>query len=292
MKSINTLGIVGAGNVGVTLAILAQRTGQYEVVLGARNSVETAASLLALGVKLPVVSLAEAARSDLVLLTVPDSAIRSVCDSLSKEFQAGSVVAHCSGALTSDELSGAGDSVVASMHPLQTFPDVSDSLGRVAGTYCYYEGDDGALPAVIALAERVGMQPVVIKKSAKTLYHASAVMACNYLSALMDASLELAEAAGVQRETMWHSLKPLVRATMDNIDTQGVEKALTGPIVRGDAITVKNHLDALSNREVSDKLLPIYTALGTQAIDLAKRSERTPAAKLELVNNTMLKYIR
>lgn len=280
MKTNKTLGIIGAGNVGLTLAILAERCGRYAVTVGARNKTAAIAGLAEFGSDCTVIEPADAAQCDIVLLTVPDAAIRTVCESLAGRFKATAVVAHCSGALSSDELESASGVAIASMHPLQTFPGVAESLSRITGTYCYYEGDAAAEVVIHEFAENLAMRPVVIRKSAKTLYHASAVMACNYLSTLMDASLQLAEAAGIERDTMWQSLDPLVTATLENIHSNGPAEALTGPIVRGDAETVSRHIDALQSEE---KLRGLYKVLGQQTVDLARRSGRISDDKLQAV---------
>ncbi len=284
MKTTTTLGIIGAGNVGLTLAILAERSGHYTVKVAARDKMAASASLDKFNSGCPVVDPREAATCDLVLLTVPDASIRQVCESLVSRFKSTAVVAHCSGALSSDELASAAGIATASLHPLQTFPAVAESLNRVAGTYCYYEGDDTAEMAIRQFAERLLMQPIAIQKSAKTLYHASAVMACNYLSTLMDASLQLAEAAGIERNTMWQSLDPLITATLANIRNNGPAKALTGPIVRGDAGTVSRHLEALQSDE---NLREVYKALGQQTADLAGRSGRISDEKLLAVKHAL-----
>ena len=133
-------------------------------------------------------------------------------------------------------------------------------------------------------AENLAMRPVAIQKSAKTLYHVSAVMACNYLSTLMDASLQLAEAAGIERNMMWQSLDPLVTATLENIRNNGPAKALTGPVVRGDAGTVSRHIEALQNDE---DLCDVCKVLGRQTAHLAERSGRVSDEKLRAVKQAL-----
>ncbi len=115
----------------------------------------------------------------------------------------------------------------------------------------------------------------------KALYHAAAVMACNYLTGLLDAALNLAANAGIERRTAWQALEPLIRATVDNISALGTETALTGPIARGDHRTVKTHLSVLDRgaRELSD----LYRVLGSWTVDLAQRKgsiEETAARTL------------
>jgi predicted short-subunit dehydrogenase-like oxidoreductase (DUF2520 family) len=211
---------------------------------------------------------------DVVLLTVSDDSIETVCRELVREkaFRHGAVVVHCSGALSSNILSSAreGSSCsVASMHPLQTLPTVEAAVEALPGTCCFYEGDEAALPLVEDLIKKVGMRPVKIEVSAKVLYHAAAVMASNYLVAIMDASLAVAEKAGIERSIAWPAFEPLVLSTIANISKMGPAEALTGPIARGDVETVKRHLKSLDLMDGS--LASLYRALGRYTVELAVR---------------------
>jgi predicted short-subunit dehydrogenase-like oxidoreductase (DUF2520 family) len=198
----------------------------------------------------------------------------------------GTVVAHCSGALSSECLDPAREELgcrVASFHPLQSFPTVEAALASVPGSYCFGEGDEAALLALEELGAAIGVHCVRIDTRHKALYHAAAVMACNYLTGLMDASLTLAASARIDRVVAWRALEPLIRATVENISELGTEAALTGPIARGDRRTVTNQLEVLDRnaRELSD----LYRALGSWTVGVALRKgsidERTARALLE-----------
>lgn len=248
-RSTTKVAIIGAGVVGQTFAQLLSALPQYQVKLGSRSG---------------DISVEDAAKdAHIVLLSVSDSAIQTVCQNLvaANAIKAGAVVAHCSGALTS-EILNSHKGPTASMHPLQTFPNVQAALPKVAGTYCYCEGDEGALETLKPIIAALQMQPVIIQAKNKPLYHAAAVMACNNLVALMECALQLGEAAEIERDVMWKSLKPLIDATIENIDRQGTKEALTGPVARGDLRAVKTHLDAIRGKEVLSKdLEAVYYAL-------------------------------
>ena len=127
---------------------------------------------------------------ELVLLCVPDSAIAAVAASVSP----GPWVAHVSGATPLAAL--APHARRFSVHPLQTF-----TRGRGA------EQLDGAWAAVTAeteearaagrsLAATLGLRPFDLADSARTLYHAGAVFASNYVVTLQRAASLLFESAG------------------------------------------------------------------------------------------------
>jgi len=269
------IAIIGPGVVGTTLGILSVRAGYRVIGVAGRSLARARAAAEAIGADVRVGPAEEiAAAGQLVLLTVADDAIERVCARLAeaRAFARGSVVAHCCGAISSEVLAparGRCGAAVGSMHPLQTFPSVPAGLERFPGTHCFCEGDDAAVTVLEALAEAVGARPVRISTAGKSLYHAAAVMASNYLIALLDASLDSAEAAGIAREAALAALTPLVRATVENVADLGPAEALTGPIARGDEQLVARQLrDLVAARP---ELAAIYRTLGRRTVELALR---------------------
>jgi predicted short-subunit dehydrogenase-like oxidoreductase (DUF2520 family) len=180
---------------------------------------------------------------DLVLLCVPDAAIREVARTIA----IGPWVAHVSGATTLAALEPHARRF--SVHPLQTFT-------RARGP----EQLDGAWSAITAentdaeahaqwLAETLGLRPFVIADRDRAVYHAGAAIASNYLVTLYRAASRLLAAAGAPPE----ALVPLMTRTIEN----GFE--LTGPIARGDWQTVDAHIAEITRH--APELLPMYRAL-------------------------------
>jgi predicted short-subunit dehydrogenase-like oxidoreductase (DUF2520 family) len=187
----------------------------------------------------------------LVLLCVPDGAIAEVAASLDP----GPWVAHVSGATPLAAL--ASHDRRFSVHPLQTFT-------RARGP----EQLDGAWAAVTAetddaravatwLAETLGLKPFELADDARTIYHAGAVFASNYIVTLQRAASLLFESAGAPAE----ALEPLMRRTIEN----GFE--LTGPIARGDWATVEAHRAAI--RAHNAELEHLYETLAGATLALA-----------------------
>lgn len=292
MNSTAKIAIIGPGKVGTAIGLLARRAGWPVVAVAGRNRRRTALAARAIGGGVRACTPAQAAAAaDLILLTVPDGRIGGVCDALAARgaLAKGAIVAHCCGALGSEVLASArrGGCPVASMHPLATFPTVRLAIELLAGTYCFIEGDRPAVAVLRRLARDIGCTPVAIAPSAKPLYHASAVVACNYLTAMMDAAVALARQAGIPRKVAWKSLEPLVRATLDNIARLGPEKALTGPIARGDAATIAGHLKAME--AVTADLKGLYKSLGRWTVGLARRKGTLTAAKARKIRKLLEK---
>jgi predicted short-subunit dehydrogenase-like oxidoreductase (DUF2520 family) len=180
---------------------------------------------------------------ELVVLTVPDAAIRQVAGTI----PVGPWVAHVSGATALDAL--APHVLRFSVHPLQTLvawrgPEQLDGAAAAVTA----ESDEGRQRAYW-LAHVLGLTPFDLADAMRPLYHAGAALASNYVVTLYRAASALVEAAGAPAG----ALVPLVRRTVEN----GFE--LTGPIARGDWGTVERHLDALARHRPD--LLPLYRAL-------------------------------
>jgi predicted short-subunit dehydrogenase-like oxidoreductase (DUF2520 family) len=135
-------------------------------------------------------------------------------------------------------------------------------------SFCTVEGDEGALSIVRKIVEDLGGIVLEIAEGKKTLYHAAAVAASNYLVTLIHLALELDQAAGLGSDTSLKALLPLIRGTLDNIEKKGIPDALTGPIARGDVATVSAHLTAMEKD--TPGLLPLYQCLGLYTVNLAK----------------------
>jgi len=181
--------------------------------------------------------------AELALLCVPDAAIADVAHDL----VAGQWLAHVSGATPLSAL--APHTRRFGMHPLQTFTR-SRGPEQLDGAWAAVSGEsDEARAHGRELALTLGLRPFDLDDNARSLYHAGAAVASNYLVTLHGAASRLFEAAGAPPE----ALVPLMTRTIEN----GFE--LTGPIARGDWDTVGAHVRAIHD-EAPD-LEPMYVAL-------------------------------
>ena len=233
-------------------------------------------------------------QADIVLLCVDDVSIESLCQQLAPSLPKDCIVSHCSGALDSTVLSSAREHgcAIASTHPLNSFPTLEAALSLFSskshGSYLYAEGDAPALKSLHLLFNSAGFISLSIERNAKPLYHAACVFACNYLTSLMDMSLESAAAAGLDKEKFWVSLQPLIQTTLENISNSGVTESLSGPIARGDHSTIASHIHSLE--EYSSTLKHNYVGLGLRALEIAIKKNELNDQKLaslrEALNQT------
>ena len=281
-----SVAIIGCGTVGTAVGRLLARAG-YRISGVTTTRLETAESAAKIiGAEQFSDSPWEISRqAQIVFITTPDDAIQSTCQVIAKHkgFERSAVVIHCSGALSSEILSSARDcgAVAATLHPLQSFASVDQAETLVPGSFCAVEGDETALPIVRRLVKDLGGVLMEITPEGKTLYHAAAVTASNYLVTLMHLALELDRAAGMSPDISFKALLPLIKGTLSNIGAKGIREALTGPIARGDVDTVAAHLKAIEERV--PELLTVYKTLGLYTVGLAEEKgslSKDAAAKL------------
>jgi predicted short-subunit dehydrogenase-like oxidoreductase (DUF2520 family) len=101
----------------------------------------------------------------------------------------------------------------------------------------------------------------------RALYHASAVLASNYVVTLLKLASDLWLRFGYDRATALQALLPLLRGAVVNLETLGLPAALTGPVARGDVESVRRHIEALA--QAAPELLGVYTTLGNETVPVA-----------------------
>lgn len=265
------IAIVGAGNVGTSLAVLLELAGHEIVGIASRTpgSAARAASRVntSHGTEPPAFTRA----ADVVFITTPDRVIAEVCEQIAAQngFTPGTVVAHTSGAHSSCILTAAAQcgAYPLSFHPLQTFANPDAGIQNLPGSYITIEGHENALPVGRQLATDLECKLLEIATDSKALYHAAACIACNYFTTLIETALKTMEAAGVQREDGLPALYPLIEGTLKNIMRVGTTQALTGPVARGDASTVQAHLKQMKWQ--TPESIPLYKLLGQATVDVA-----------------------
>lgn len=268
-----TLNLVGAGHVGRALGRLFAGGGVFTVqdVL-TRNAASAREAVDFIGAGHACASLAQMRPADVWMLAVGDDAIVPACAALAKSGQlAGAVVFHCSGAKASGELQAAraAGAHVASAHPVRSFADPQAVAADFAGTFCGIEGDAQALALLEPAFAAIGARLVRIDPAAKTVYHAAAVFASNYLVTVLDAALRAYEAAGVPADVARELAQPLATEALANVFRLGPEAALSGPVARGDFATVARQQEAVTRWDAATGRL--YEALVPPTAGLARR---------------------
>ena len=262
------LGFIGTGTVGTALSIRLSNRG-YPVVAVSSRSQASARSLAQTvnGCQVFDSNQGVADTAELIFITTPDDTIASVASEI--QWHQEQYVVHCSGADSTDILEPAkkAGARVGVFHPLQTFASARQAIDNMPGSTFALEAADPLLNTLKEMTDSLEGHWIELKTSDKVAYHASAVIACNYMVTLVKLAVDLWQTFAIPPRQATQALLPLLRGTINNIDTVGIPQCLTGPIARGDTGTIKKHLDAL--QKVAPALLSTYREIGLQTIPIA-----------------------
>lgn len=217
--------------------------------------------------------------SDLVLIAVPDAQIAVVVEELavSEVDWTGTTVVHTSGAQSSDVLAAlktAGAST-ASVHPLQSFPGPAQPAA-LHDAFVTIEGDATAAKLARELFEQAGARAVTVSQADKVAIHAAASVISNFTVTMASLAREILQTTRLGEQELVGMLQPLLEGTVANIRERGPDRALTGPVVRGDIETVTRHVELLADR--APHLVTVYVAIATETVRIARRTARLSSA--------------
>ncbi|HEX4700432.1 MAG TPA: DUF2520 domain-containing protein [Actinomycetes bacterium] len=263
-----SVGIVGAGRVGVVLAAALAGAGHRVVAVSAVSdaSRRRAAEVLPGVPVLPPPDVLAA--SELVLLTVPDDVLPGLVEGLAAagDVKPGQLVVHTSGrygVAVLDPATRAGALPLA-LHPAMTFTGRREDLARLGGACFGITAPQPLHPIAEALVVEMGGDPQWVSEEARPLYHAALAGGANHLATLVNESVDLLHRCGVSEAQ--RMLAPLLGAALDNALRSG-DASLTGPVARGDAGTVAAHVREL--RAVSPDTAAAYVAMARLTADRA-----------------------
>ncbi len=227
--------------------------------------------------------------ADIILITTNDDEIAKIVEKLTKEniLSTGQIVVHMSGASSSEILKAVKEKgcFTYSLHPLQAFADIEKAVMDLKDTVFSIEGDKEKIHILEEILKATGNKYFKITKEQKSIYHAGACVVSNYLVTLMDWGLSLFEAIGIKSDDGYKALYPLIEGTIKNIYKLGPEKALTGPIARGDIETVENHIKSIKNT-VQDRM-DFYRLMGNMTLELAKKDRLNDNKKIKELQNIL-----
>jgi predicted short-subunit dehydrogenase-like oxidoreductase (DUF2520 family) len=256
-----TVGVVGAGRVGPVLGAGLAAAGHRVVAITAGSRPGRVRALLPRTAVLPVTEVARAG-TDLLLLAVPDDALPAVVAQLAP-VRPDQVLVHTAGSHGVAVLAPAGGRPLA-MHPAMTFTGEPGDLARLPGISYGVTAPDRQRPFAIRLVGDLGGTVEWIAEPARPLYHAALVHGANHLVTLITDAADRLRQAGVRDPE--RLLAPLLRAALENALRLG-DGALTGPVARGDAGTIADHLRELA--QAAPESVPVYRALARRTADRA-----------------------
>ncbi|PBC37122.1 oxidoreductase [Rhodococcus sp. ACPA4] len=275
-----TVGIVSAGRVGTAVGAALERAGH---IVGACSAV-SAASVARAAKRLPdseILPAADvAARSELLILAVPDDQLADLVKGLAATHavKPGTLVAHTSGANGISILAPLTElgALPLAIHPAMTFTGHDEDTARLSSA-CFgiTAADDIGYAIAQSLVLEIGGEPVRVREENRALYHAALAHGSNHLVTLVVDAVEALRASLQGDELLGQQLidgdpggvaervlQPLLSAALDNALRRG-PSALTGPVARGDAAAVETHLRVLT--DLDPELAAGYRAMSLRS---------------------------
>jgi predicted short-subunit dehydrogenase-like oxidoreductase (DUF2520 family) len=266
--------LVGAGPVATALAGALRLGGVPVLGLWGRTPAAARAAGAAAGVaafsSAPPDVLLEA---EVVILAVRDASIGEAAQTLvgTGLVNTRHVLLHCAGAESAkDALGNVADKVggIGTLHPLMAIADGRAAMRALKGTVFGVEGDEVGRATAAKLVTALGGIVLALDSSQMAAYHCAAALASNYIVSAIDAAAQVLAGAGVSPSQAAQALVPLAEGALRNVAQKGTTAGLTGPVRRGDAVTIQRHLDALREHP---ELAQLYRALAAHAVEIAAR---------------------
>lgn len=263
-----TFGVVGLGRVGSSLVRAFTAAGLKCAGVYGGSCVQSRAK--ALGVPHFADCLELVRASDIIFICVPDRLIETAAHNLAdaaaaaKTDLSGKYFYHVSGSAGVDVLARLASlgAETGSLHPLQSFSGVRASLNGIGMAA---DGTEAARALAEKLAQLLGAVPFYVPPEERAAYHAAACFCSNFTVTVVALAESLLARWTKDRADAHRLLMPLFNGTAENLAAaDAAPAALTGPIARGDAVTVAKHLKALPQ-----ELTPVYKALARETVKLA-----------------------
>lgn len=277
------IGIIGLGRAGKALAYLLTRNGY--IVMASPHRMEQDVAFIK-DIRIAVRTKEKLGQEvEIIILATPDRVIAQVAEELAElPLSRVEAVLHLSGAMSPENLAPLRKKGKATgvLHPLQSLASLDLALENMPDTVFTYQGDASLQPVLEEMVCRLGGKLKMLPpQTEKVLYHAGAAIVSNYLVSLTQMGVECLQEAGFTCEEAKQALLPLMKGTLNNLRDLQPSQALTGPVSRGDAATVRNHVEEM--KRSLPHLLPTYTELGKFTAELALAAGTlTPAHYAEL----------
>lgn len=178
------------------------------------------------------------------------------------------IICHASGCLSSLIFEGSqkAGAYPISVHPMFPICDKYDSYKSLNKAYFTLEGHDRALLAIERIFEMLPNKTLKIKAENKKLYHLANVTVSNLFIALANKAVYYMSICGIEEKDAISALYPLMETNIFNLLEKGVEKALTGPVERGDISTVQGHISSMPESDIE-----FYKMLSKEILSVAVR---------------------
>jgi predicted short-subunit dehydrogenase-like oxidoreductase (DUF2520 family) len=266
--------IIGGGRTGASLAAYFLHLGLKVNAVVERNTYRL--NFLKRELKwnfvVPRISPSSLNVSRFILLTTQDKFIANVAAELSRlEIDwKNKIVLHCSGTLPSEILESLRrlGARVAAIHPIYSFSEDPRSNYNLNEIWFDGEGDQEAIASIKSLVTpEKNPRFLEVTPAQKIALHLATVFYSNFYVAIAQMSCELLAGMDLSDKDAFTMLDPLLSASHQQVLENGLSQALTGPLKRGDEITIVTHLNYL--RSNHPEYLEIYIQLSRKLLAIS-----------------------
>ena len=176
-------------------------------------------------------------KADITIIAVSDDAIAEVSSKINNK-----LVVHTSGGCSIDELKNKNNKGVFYM--LQTFSKGKEvNFNNVP--FCLEATNKKDQQLLDKIAKSIGEKTYEVDSEQRKALHLAAVFVNNFTNHLYKIGNDICTEHKVPFEVLF----PLIKETASKIESLSPKKAQTGPAVRKDKKTIKNHLDLLNLKQ-------------------------------------------
>ena len=289
------IAVIGAGKIAYSL-VNALVKNNYKVKLIISNNFKSAQNLAK---RFSIRNFSDSitnlnSSTTVIFFSVPDNQIKVAADKIAnlKSNVRNSLFVHLSGAENISKLNSLNKAgaLTASFHIMQTFP--SKKIVKIENCYASIETENkSAEKFLFNLAENLKLKPFKLSSNDKIRYHLAGVFASNFLVGNIFNSERIFD---IRKNKINYDnfdfLSPIIRSTINNIDKLGSSRALSGPIERGDLVTVKKHISALKRKSNNDELDYFFLSYVIQSLNLLNVVE-SKYSKLNNAHKELKKYL-
>ncbi|ACZ42175.1 NADP oxidoreductase coenzyme F420-dependent [Thermobaculum terrenum ATCC BAA-798] len=269
------IGFIGAGKAASALAMALYRSGWQVSAIYSRSWNRAVDLCKSVSANLCLTTYDVLLRADVVFICIPDRFIQQVAYQLARcpSSLEGKCIVHTSGTLDIDVLEPvrASGGLIGIFHPYQTLAS-RDSWKLLSKSFVGIDAPDPVFQLLSDIVRSIALDFFDLRNVSRVPYHISAVMASNYLIALLLESRYLLEKAGIPQDQAYRAVISLAVGALQNASELGLENAITGPLSRGDIITLHKHLQYLENAELY-KALTAYKSLGLLLLEHIKKGK-------------------
>ncbi len=250
MRSDITISIIGSGNLATQLGLALHKEGYCisQIFSRSKKNAETLAKKVDAKAITDLKDLAQTA--SIYFIAVKDDAIATIAKQLKLK---GQIVVHTSGSVPLDVLKSISRNYGV-FYPLQTFSKEKPADFKTIPV-CIEANNNSTATTLLYFAKSISGNVQKVNSEKRKKIHLAAVFACNFSNHMY----AIADALLAKDKLPLDLLRPLIEETAAKVKTGKPKNVQTGPALRQDKKTMKEHLNLLSKEKDLQKLYSLLS---------------------------------